>query len=52
MGASQVISNRAPQIRFGFANWDEPEKGRDIQYLDEKKNSPPLRYVEDVRFCG
>ena len=28
MGASQVISNRAPHIRLGPANQVGPEKGR------------------------
>ena len=30
MGASQVISNRAPRIQFGPANQVGPEKGRQI----------------------
>ena len=37
MGASQVISNRAPQIRFGSANWVEPEKGRHNLMVSEPR---------------
>ena len=36
MGASQVISNRAPRIRFGPANWVGSKKGCDsdiVNYL-------------------
>ena len=39
MGASQVISNRAPRIWFGLANLVGPEKGRYSSGIRDPRSS-------------